>query len=76
MIFFHQELTQYEAKMVQHPEMREEVVRAAQHRTTAAELGITASDDLKDLESLPTRVAFLNSLADQVVFHKLIWHRS
>lgn len=61
-----QELTEYERRMLEHPETREDVVRAAQHRTTAADLGIAASDDLKDLESLPARVAFLNSLADQV----------
>ena len=46
--------------------MREDVVRAAQHRTTAAELGILPSDNLTDLASVPTRIAFLNQLADEV----------
>lgn len=42
------------------------MVRAAQHRTTAAELGILPSDNLSDLASVPTRIAFLNQLADRV----------
>jgi hypothetical protein len=42
------------------------VVRAAQHRTTAAELGILPSDNLTDLASVPSRIAFLNQLANEV----------
>lgn len=61
-----QELTKYETALFHHPEVREAVVRAAQHRTTAAELGIMPSDSLKDLDSLPARIAFLNGLAETV----------
>ena len=61
-----QELTRYEAALWRHPETDEGVVRAAQHRTTAAELGILPSDSLADLASMPTRIAFLNQLADRV----------
>jgi hypothetical protein len=66
-----QELTRYEAALWRHPETREGVVRAAQHRTTAAELGILPADNLSDLASMPTRIAFLNQLADWV---RLPWH--
>ena len=61
-----QELTRYEAALWRHPETDKGVVRAAQHRTTAAELGILPSDNLSDLASVPTRIAFLNQLADRV----------
>lgn len=61
-----QELSRYEADLLAHPETRDNLVKAAQHRTTAADLGIMPLDDLRDLHSITARITFLNILANKV----------
>ena len=41
-------------------------VRAAQQRTTAAQLGISVLDPMDELASIPERIRFINSLAAEV----------
>ena len=41
-------------------------VRAAQRRTTAAQLGIEPRDPMDELLSVPERIRFINRLAAQV----------
>ena len=57
--------------MFSRPEMRLDVVSAAQSRTTAAELGLSTADPLDELESLPQRIQFLNDLVAGVGQWKL-----
>lgn len=45
-----------------------------QKRTTAQDLGVIASDDLRDVESIPIRVRFLNRLAAEVAERGLDAH--
>ena len=62
----HAELAAYADAMAAN--MTEDVAAAAarQRRTTAAELGLAAVDALDDVASIPARITFLNSLAEEV----------
>ena len=61
-----QALGEYTAELLQHVEHDIAAVQAAQHRTTAAELGIAPLDAMADLDSIPARIQFINRLASEV----------
>lgn len=61
-----QDLDAYAAEYQLRPLTTEAEAAPLQERTTVAQLGIRAEDDLRDSASLPTRIIFLNTLTAQV----------
>jgi len=61
-----QDLGEYTAGLLQHVEHDLTAARAAQRHTTAADLGITPLDAMADMESIPARISFINSLSSAV----------
>ena len=62
-----QALDEYVFGMLRNVETDLGAVRAAQQRTTAAQLGISALDPMDELDSLPERIRFINRLAAEVL---------
>ena len=61
-----QDLGEYTSGLLQHVEHDLTAARAAQRHTTAADLSITPLDAMEDVESIPARISFINSLSSQV----------
>ena len=62
----HAELAAYAGSLAANMTLDVAEAAARQRRTTAAELGLAAVDPLDEVASIPTRVAFLNGLAEEV----------
>lgn len=48
-------------------------VRAAQHHTTAKEMGMEPWDDMEEIESIPFRVKMVNELNQEVGLYPHAW---